>query len=418
MRFIKVYIILLLYKCSLDFIYKYYVSNTYNYLGFEYNFSRPYYIFSLLVLVLYSFLYMKVINNKNGSSLILAILFLLYFFPNLTFNTFNGNFYFFLFSVFYAIFLTSTYFFWPRVQLIGMSNNRIRRIGFYFLLYGIVLLMIYFVVYYNGFKLKIDFENVYEIRENIQNLNYPVYINYLKPISSMFVTAGAMFYFINNMRIPAFLFLFFGLMLYAFGAHKTDFVILIMTVVIYFYYKDYFKNFLSFILLMFNVFVIIVVQFSSLEFQIGTLGMYLRAFFTPTLLGYLHYDYFISHDFLFLKEHFLHWFDSSALHTNNSPYVIANYYFGDPNMSSNTGLIGSDYAQFGWFSLFTLVLLRVFFFKIYDEVSKNLDPKILIICSLNFGFLFINGAFFTALISGGFLFMCFLFYLMPRNIHE
>ena len=138
-------------------------------------------------------------------------------------------------------------------------------------------------------------------------------------------------------------------------------------------------------------------------------------FASSSLLSYFYYDYYSAHELLYLKEHFLHWVDASALHTNNSPYIIANYYFNDPEMSSNTGLIGSDYIQFGWFSLLLLPFLRVYFFKLYDAASKGLDAKMVIISSFTFGFLFINGAFFTALISGGFLIMCFLFYLMPRD---
>lgn len=414
MKFFKVLFILFFYKSSLDLIYKDYVCDTYQYLGFSYYFDESYYFFSLLVLVVYSYLYIKVEEKKNASSLVFIVMFLLYFFPNLSYNTFSNNFYFFLFSTIYTVLLTFMYLITPSINLFKLKDDVNRTTLFNMLLYGVVIIMMCFVVYYNGFKLKFDFDDVYDIRDNINKLQYPTIINYLKPIASMFVTVGTMFYLLKSKKLFAFLFLIFGLMLYAFGAHKTDFVLIILTLLLYFFYDNRFKKYISLILLIFNSLILLILKFSSLEFQIVTIGMYVRAFFIPNLLGYCYFDYFNSHDFLFLKEHFAHWFDSSKLHTNNSPYIIADYYFGDPDMSSNTGLIGSDYAQFGWFSLLIMLLLRVYGFKLFDEVCKGLDPKMLIICSFTFGFLFINGAFFTSLISGGFLIMCLIFYLMPR----
>ena len=405
---------LFLYKTSLDLIYKYYVSDIYEYIDFNYHFDELYYFLSLIILIVYSYLYMKVEEKKTASSLIFIILFLLYFFPNLTYITFCQNIYFFLYSTCYTILLTTIYLVAPSINLYKLISDKYSILVFDILLYGIVLVMLIFVVYYNGFKIKFDFDDVYEIRGKMHDLRYPTILNYLKPISSMFVTAGAMFYLINGKKILASLFIVFGLMLYAFGAHKTDFILIILTVLLYLFYKDIVKKYLSIVLLIFNSLILFILQFSTVELQIVTIGMYLRTFFVPTLLGYYHFDYYNSHDFLFLKEHFSHWFDSSALHTKNSPYIIADYYFGDPNMSSNTGLIGSDYAQFGYFSLIIMLLLRVFVFKIYDEVCSSLNPKMLIISSFTFGFLFINGAFFTSLLSGGFLIMCLLFYLMPR----
>ncbi len=403
-----------LYKTSLDLTYNFYISDVYEYMGFRRNFDWLYYLLSLLVLVIYTCLYKRIQEKNNASSLIFLILFLLYFLPNLTYITFNKNIAFFLYSSIYTISLTSCYLIAPKLIIHKLRTEKNSTLIFNILLYGIVLVMMVFVVYYNGFKIKVDFQDVYEIRGKMQNLQYPTIVNYLKPISSMFVTAGAMFYLIQRKIIFALLFLMFGLMLYAFGAHKTDFVLIILTIMLYFFYKDSLKKHLLITIVIFNLTILLILKFSAVEFQIVTLGMYVRTFFIPTLLGYYYFDYYNSHQFLFLKEHLSHWFSNSVVHTNNSPYIIADYYFGDPNMSSNTGLIGSDYAQFGWVSLIVMLVMRVYIFKLYDRVCENLDPKMLIICSFTFGFLFINGAFFTSLISGGFLIMCLLFYLMPR----
>ncbi len=415
MKLLHIFILLVIYKITLDIIYVESISQVYEYIGFKNVYNTSFYYGSFLILWVYSYLYKKIQERNEASSLIYLVLYLLYFIPNLSFNTYNDDDVFFIYSTLYCVILTWFYLKFPEIKLHSLKRSGDALLLFYVLLFGVVLSMMIFVVYFNGFNIKIDFENVYEIREKMQDLQYPSFINYLKPISSMFVTAGAMFYLLRKNVIYSTLFFIFGLMLYAFGAHKTDFVLLILTMLLYFFYTHELKKYLVHALIFLNLNVIAIIYWSSFETQIAIDGFYGRTFYIPSLLSYFYYDYYSAHELLYLKEHFLHWVDASALHTNNSPYIIANYYFNDPEMSSNTGLIGSDYIQFGWFSLILLPFLRVYFFKLYDAASKGLDAKMVIISSFTFGFLFINGAFFTALISGGFLIMCFLFYLMPRD---
>lgn len=414
MKYFKLLIFLIIYKLSLDYLYVNSVCVYFGYLGYLNELNDKINNFSYIVLALYAYFFKKNLEANTPASLILMVIYLLYFLPNLTFCVYNNDFPFFIYSVLYSSLLSFFYLRYKNVKYYKILDDSQAMQLYKTLLYTVVLLMIVFSVMYNGFSIKFDFEEVYEIRAKISEINMPSFIHYLRPIASMFITISFMYYLIQKKVFLSYLFFFFGLMMYSFGAHKTDFILLIMALLIYFFYKKEYNNYLLHLFVFLNIILIGFVEFGDETVQISIVGFYSRAFFTPNLLGYFHYDYFSTHDLLYLKEHFGHWFETNVNHKNNSPYIIAATYFNDKEMSSNTGLIGSDYAQFGWFSLLVFPFVRAFFFKIFDMSSFKLDPRIYLISSLSFGVLFINGAFFTALISGGFLAVCFLLYLIPR----
>lgn len=414
MKYFTLLIFFIIYKLSLDYLYVNSISVHYGYLGYVREFSHTINNLSYIAIIFYTYFFKKILEKDTPASLILMVIYLLYFLPNLTFCVYTNNFEFFLYSVIYCALLFLFYVRYGKVKYYKIFDNSQSMILFKILLYTVVLMMIVFSVIYNGFSIKFDFEEVYEIRAKVSELNMPSFINYLRPIASMFITISFMYYLIQKNVFLSCLFFFFGLMMYSFGAHKTDFVLLILTLLIYFFYKKEYNKYLLHAFIGFNLILIFFVEFGSESVQISIAGLYSRTYFTPTLLAYFHYDYFSTHELLYLKEHFGHWFETNVNHKNNSPYIIAATYFNDPDMSSNTGLIGSDYAQFGWASLLVFPLVRAYFFKVFDMSSFKLDARIYLISSFSFGALFINGAFFTALISGGFLAVCFLLYLMPR----
>jgi hypothetical protein len=414
MKYFKLLIFFIIYKLSLDYIYLNSISKHYGYLGYVNEFNHTINSLSYVVLALYAYFFKKILEKNTPASLILMVTFLLYFLPNLTFCIHTDNLDFFIYSVLYCIIFFFCYIRYKNVKYYKIFDNSQSMILFKILLYTVVLLMLVFSVIYNGFNIKFDFEEVYEIRAKVSELNMPSFINYLRPIASMFITISFMYYLLQKNVFLSCLFFFFGLMMYSFGAHKTDFVLLIMTILIYFFYRKEYDKYLLHVFICLNLILIFFIEFGSETVQISIAGLYSRTFFTPTLLAYFHYDYFSTHELLYLREHFGHWFESTVNHKNNSPYIIAATYFNDPEMSSNTGLIGSDYAQFGWASLLVFPVVRAFFLRVFDMSSFKLDARIYLISSFSFGILFINGAFFTALISGGFLAVCFLLYLMPR----
>lgn len=415
MKFKYLLLLLLIYKFSLDYIYLEFIQPVYAYLGFVNEADLVSHMLSIIGTVIFGVFYKKLLEMNKPSSFIILVFYLLYFMPNLTFSNFNGERAYMIFSILYTIMISYAYIKMPKVKVVQILPKAQSLILFYVLLYGVIILMVLFSVYYNGFNIKFDFEDVYAIRAKVQSLDLPPIINYLKPIAAMFVTIGLMFYLLKKNILFSTVFLFFGLMLYSFGAHKTDLFLIIFTFLIFFFYKDAFKKYLLISIICLNLFLIILTASVSSDFQAEMGGFYIRTFFTPPLLGYYHYDYFGSRELLYMKEHFIHWFDSSAVHTKNSPYIIAEHYFGDPEMSSNTGLIGNDFAQFGWASLIIFPLLRGYFFNFFDAICNDLNPKLLIISAIMFGTQFINGSFFTSLISGGFLITSLLLYLMPRS---
>lgn len=92
--------------------------------------------------------------------------------------------------------------------------------------------------------------------------------------------------------------------------------------------------------------------------------------------------------------------------------------YGSEDTNANTGLLGNDYAQLGWWSLLVFPFLRVYLLRMYDYCAIGVDKRIIIVLSIFIAFTYISGAFFTVLITNGILLVNYLLYCFPRESNK
>jgi hypothetical protein len=92
---------------------------------------------------------------------------------------------------------------------------------------------------------------------------------------------------------------------------------------------------------------------------------------------------------------------------------IGYLYIGSEDTNANTGLLGNDYAQFGWASLVIFPLVRVYMLRLYDYCAIGIDRRIIVVLSIFIAFTYISGAFFTVLVTKGILLVYYLLYSFP-----
>lgn len=138
-----------------------------------------------------------------------------------------------------------------------------------------------------------------------------------------------------------------------------------------------------------------------------------RISFIPNMVGYCYYDFFSTHELLYLKASILRWFGAENPYHEYIPGLIGRYYWGRP-MGANTGMFGEAFSQFGWFSCIIYPFLYIYAFRFFDACAKNIDERIVLTAVVLLSISFIDGAFWGVMLTEGFILICIVFCYMPR----
>ena len=97
------------------------------------------------------------------------------------------------------------------------------------------------------------------------------------------------------------------------------------------------------------------------------------------------------------------------------PRLIGREMDGNEEVNCNTGIIGDDYAQLGWLGLLVFPYLRYLLLRLYDKVMLPCSEKLIVYVSFIYVLVFVSGTLFSSLITGGFLIICFMIYLLTKE---
>lgn len=138
--------------------------------------------------------------------------------------------------------------------------------------------------------------------------------------------------------------------------------------------------------------------------------------YMPSLLSSEYYTFFTANEFVYLRGSFLRWFGFVNPYQMDIPYLIGSEVYGAPEMGANTGILGDDYAQFGWLSLLIYPFLRV---KVLhwglDNMMSYMSDKFILLISFMFAFSFISGSFFSILLTGGYIIIVLILSTMKER---
>src|SRR5690554_1282207 len=413
----KIIILLSLYYCLLLWIYETLITPRFNYTGLVNESNEKSFYLSILGVALTIFTFI-IINRKNQpSSLVMNLFNLLFFIPMYVFVAFKeivSGYYLFLILYQLALFLFYILVPFSFRPLIPRSKN------YFFCIIGFVLIATLFINgYYNGFKIKIDLSDVYENRLAVRDLSMPSIFNYIKA-ASYFVGIIALMYAlkIRNRRLVVFV-IIIQLMSFAFGASKTQFFSIFICLIGFYFYSDKLRLWAPVALL--SILVISIFEYKIFDTTEITDIWTRRSLFVPSKISYTMYEFFETpgREFLYFKGsilRFLGYEDPYAAQEGFQRMIGAIY--GSEDTNANTGLLGNDYAQLGWWSLLVFPFLRVYLLRMYDYCAIGVDKMIIIVLSIFIAFTYISGAFFTVLITNGILLVNYLLYCFPRESNK
>lgn len=404
---------LVILKISFDLIYFIFFQKYFIYNGlFAYDFNLLKWIGSIVICIIISS-YIVNHKKKDTSSEILIDLFNYgYFFPGLTLYPFMNlpTSYFIIFILYWYILLTFQYYL-PSFTFIKPKENKY---VFLFITVLTLLLAFYISGVYNHFKIHLDLTKVYEIRYQTSFANIPVIINYIRIWLVKIIPLLLTYYLFQKKKIISFILIVAQLLLYSIGCLKSSLFILIIVFSTYFIY-DALKNKIPSFLAIFNFSLIAISLFFSKISVIILDYIQRRMLFLPNLLSYYYYDFFQTHEFDYLRQSILRHFNFISPYNININYLIGEKYFHNPKINAGNGLIGDAYRNFGILGCIIFPILIIISLRILDACCKKVDKKIVFVYCVALFNSFTNGAFFTTLLSDGFIVICLIFYFFPQK---
>lgn len=410
------FILIMIYKYLLDYIYRSWISDVYAYQGFALtNVNRSFYYFSIAVAAIFAFICSyRLLKRSTIPDMVLSFLILIYFIPGTTLFAFNHNSvgYFSFVCLFFSLLLfLNSVIPVPKYKVGTKSNIDYLKLA----ALALCVVNIGISAVYSNFRISFDFSEFYETRFEAREYNIPSPLMYFFNWSR-FVLPLAVIYYIHNKKYTLSLVISFAQILcFSFNGKKSGVFLFFGAFLVYLFYN---RSLLSKVPLFFVL--MISVSIITLSLSDWTLiGQYVirRVIFVPSMIGYDFYDFFSTHELDYLRGSFLRHFGFDSPYESISReigfiYAGANE-MGEANL--NTGLCGDAFSNFGWFSLLLYPFLIVMTLKITESCFKGLEGVLTFFVSIEIMYMMINGAFFKLLLTNGLIVICLLMLKVKRS---
>ncbi|HAQ1743870.1 TPA: hypothetical protein IXG73_002901, partial [Enterococcus faecium] len=140
-----------------------------------------------------------------------------------------------------------------------------------------------------------------------------------------------------------------------------------------------------------------------------------RAMFVPSLLNIYYFDFFRFNEKDFFRQGIIGRVGINSPYSESIPQIIGKQYLGSENLLANNGLFSDAYSNIGLLGIIFLPLSIIIMLKLLDGCCRGLQFKILIATIITSAYTFISSSFFTVLLTHGFLIVCIVIWLIPKN---
>jgi hypothetical protein len=138
-----------------------------------------------------------------------------------------------------------------------------------------------------------------------------------------------------------------------------------------------------------------------------------RVFFVPAMLSDVYFRFFDG-NFMYLSHSFLSPWIENPLHMSPS-MAIGQQYFGVIDLNANNGVVADGFMNFGVFGMFFWAVMLGVTVSMFNALAQPVDDRISFPIAVNTFNTFVNGAFFTSLLTHGVLFAALILMLCPKG---
>ena len=407
-----IFFLIFFYKIILGFSYYFVISPVWRYAGFDLNFSILKFIESFFLLLVVFVLIPK--SKEKLSNIMVWLLVLLSYVPMLTLFAFMDQPRLYMYAVTGFWVLVFLLLRTPAISFAPLKSSQSKIIN-YSVFIGLAGIVFFLIYRYLGIFFSFDLTEVYAIRREYVMAEIPFagyLFNWLAYIVNPIFFA---FFLVKRKWIWIGAIVFLQILLFSVTGLKAFLFALPLILGLMWLIKR--KNpivwmvaSLSIVILMgiFSYWLIDDVWVSSLFTR--------RTLFVPAQLSFFYYDFFSENDPTFLSQHRLFRSFLDYPYELNPPNLIAKTYFNRPEQSSNTGIYGDAYMNFGFIGLILWAFLLTIILKVIDAFSKNKEKKITVAAiAMPASMFLINSALLTSLLTHGLLLSLFILYLLPKE---
>lgn len=404
---VKLFLGLFIYKLILDFVYVYLVSAEFSYNNFLVDLNIEKYIFSIICFFLISHIIPD--ENDKPSSIILLLHYIIMVLPIFTMYAFNdeSSKYFIMVCICFSLeCLLIRY-----LPDIHITKFKEAKVFFVAIVLATTIFVYLSMLRANGLPtLKaLNILSVYDIRENVR---YPFLMNYLvnwqaKAINPLMIAVSYKY----KQKKPLIIFIGLQLLIYLITAHKAYLFIPIAIIVIMKIADR--EKILHIIANVASIGCVISYVLYKLDVTLLLASFFVRRLiFVPAKVKFNYYDFISNNEPLFFSEGLI-----GKLFNVEYPYdvrfvnLISEIYSNNPDSASNTGYLGSGYANLGFVGMLIYTIILVFILLLIDSLGSRLD-KSMITGMVLFSMLSLNDSdMLTTLLTGGLLFLLLLLFL-------
>lgn len=377
-----------------------------------------YLVIPYLMIVSY-FLYRQQ-RRESLSDYFIIVLTLLYFIPgNILFVYGNWSVTYYIFHLLSYLSLSIANELFPNIQF-PMSPSLGRNKGILsFISYFISISVILITLYYNGLQINLNLDEVYDLRKEWSNSGMPNIFNYYLPFAAR-ITPILLIITLKQRRVLlSFLLIFSQLVSFSFGGMKYTLFALALGILFHFFGQ---KVDAKKIIIYFSAFVgvcLIECLLSKEQLPLLTIFTLRRTSFVPNQIGFYFFSFVQENDYLYYSGSFLRGFLNYP-YQDSFPHIIGNYAFGLSDMGANTGLFAEGFSQIGWLALPVYATLYIVSFRFYSACCKAFEgtnlSHIPLLGVLLYASTFIDGAFFSVLLTQGAFLATLSLYILSQTI--
>lgn len=359
-------------------------------------------------------------RRESLSDYFIIVLTLLYFIPgNVLFVYGNWSVTYYIFHLLSYLSLSIANELFPNIQF-PMSPSLGRNKGILsFISYFISISVILITLYYNGLQINLNLDEVYNLRNEWSASGMPNIFNYYLPFAAR-ITPILLIITLKQRRVLlSSLLIFSQLVSFSFGGMKYTLFALVLGILFHFFGQ---KVDAKKIIIYFSVFVgvcLIECLLSNKQLPLLTIFTLRRTSFVPNQIGFYFFSFAQENDYLYYSGSFLRGFLNYP-YQDSFPHVIGNYAFGLSDMGANTGLFAEGFSQIGWLALPMYATLYIVSFRFYSACCKAFEgtnlSHIPLLGVLLYASTFIDGAFFSVLLTQGAFLAALSLYILSQTI--
>lgn len=404
-------ICLLLYKILVDLIYLLYIGPTFNY-GIRINVLNI--ISGYLYIGIYSIFLYGFMKRHTVSSIMFIVMCMIYLIPITTYCSLgSGSSGFLFFAILYWTFFSILQMIMPVVALKRSEmSGRLCSLFIYFLLAGISVFTVYLSWRYTGFRIVTDLLEVYDIRAEAAGYSMSTAFRYLQSFSTILIPLLILFCFQKKRYVLVLWGMTLLVLNFSFAGHKTVLFMGILVLAGAVFWREQMTSWI----LPGGIGIAVL---AVIEERVFTHAYIISFFFRR--MGYLlaqlsddYYRYFRNNPTDIFRGTFLRKLGFGSPYNLALSYVIGNNYQSQ-TVSCNNGLLADVWSNLGVIGILVMPFILIVCFRFFDMAVDGLPSRYVIGLAVYYAVMFSNAAWSTVLLTHGFLIMCMVYFIFPRD---